>query len=259
MQPKGSIQYVASFTSATAAYNFKPLAGLPDTSGDAANLKMVLVDSNDIAITSANLASDNIVAATTFGIAVRNFNYGFDGATWDRIRSFAGNADDVAAPTLGLLGSASFAFLFDGTTFDRARSASAANISALSGIGALVATRPGDWSINNVQGANAQATVARAAGAAGVRHVCTSIYASVIGQAAAVENLTQVVLRDGATGVGPIVWSGRLLVGPSTNFQVQMSGLNIVGSAATAMTLEFAAAGGASTFEAVSLTGYDVV
>jgi len=38
---------------------------------------------------------------------------------------------------------------------------------------------------------------------------------------------------------------------------VSLSNLNIVGTAATAMTLEFAAAGGASTFESVALTGYD--
>ena len=37
-----------------------------------------------------------------------------------------------------------------------------------------------------------------------------------------------------------------------------LAGLNIVGSANTAMTLEFAAAGGANTVESVAMTGYSV-
>jgi hypothetical protein len=37
----------------------------------------------------------------------------------------------------------------------------------------------------------------------------------------------------------------------------QLSGLNIVGTAGNAMTLEFLAAAGANTLESVALTGYD--
>ena len=38
---------------------------------------------------------------------------GWDSATWDRIRSFAGNADNVTNPTLGLLGAVGFTFGYD--------------------------------------------------------------------------------------------------------------------------------------------------
>lgn len=47
---------------------------------------------------------------------------GFNGTTFDRLRSFAGNADAVVAPTLGLLGQVAFNFGFNGTTYDRVRS-----------------------------------------------------------------------------------------------------------------------------------------
>lgn len=149
---------------------------------------------------------------------------------------------------------------FDGATFDRLRTASATNIAAQSGLGAQISAPPGEWSINHTPAANTQATITRAAGAAGVRHVCKSITATLIGLAAAVEATVLVNLRDGATGAGTILWSTRLLVQGGTGAEtgISLSGLNIVGSAATAMTLEFAAAGGANTFESVAMTGYDV-
>lgn len=65
--------------------------------------------------TSAALA-DGTATPTVGGTAA--YNFGFNGATWDRLRSYAGNASGVTAPTLGLLGVANFGRLFNGTTWD---------------------------------------------------------------------------------------------------------------------------------------------
>lgn len=205
--------------------------------------------------------ADALTAPTLGLLGEKSFPVGFNGTSYDRLRSFAGNADAVAAPTLGLLGQLTFNALFNGTTYDRWRSNSAATLSATTQPFAALTAQPGEWSITHTPTANTQATITRAAGAAGVRHVCRSISFSLIGLAASAEATVLVNLRDGATGAGTILWSQRLLVTGTTGSQtgITLSGLNIFGSAATAMTLEFAAAGGADTFESVALTGYDTV
>ncbi|MFY9586678.1 MAG: hypothetical protein WAT66_04400 [Actinomycetota bacterium] len=120
---------------------------------------------------------------------------------------------------------------------------------------------PLNWSATHTPVANTQATATQAS-AAGFRHVCTSVAFSLTADTGIIAATTVLVnLRDGATGAGTILWSQRISV-PATAGScksVVLNGLSIVGTAATAMTLEFAAAGGASTFESVALTGYDVV
>lgn len=154
-------------------------------------------------------------------------------------------------------------FLFDGSAYDRARGASAGNISASTQVGVQLVTPPGNWSVTHTPAANTQATITRAAGAAGVRHVVTSISARLIADAGSVSGTVQVNLRDGATGAGTILWSETLKVGgagslTAENAEIKLSGLSIFGTAATALTLEFSAAGGANTVESVAMTGYDV-
>lgn len=147
--------------------------------------------------------------------------------------------------------------LWNGTAIDRGRSTSAANLGAQSGVGAEMTAPPGMWSINNVPAAATQATITRAAGGAGVRHVCTSISATLAAGATAQAAAVSINLRDGATGAGTVLWSKQVILPANGVWEVSISGLNIPGSAATAMTLEFSAAGAAGTFESVSLTGYD--
>lgn len=152
---------------------------------------------------------------------------------------------------------ASIAYSYNGAAFVRTLSASATTLATQAPNGAELAASPGEWSVPHTPAANTQATATRAA-VAGQRHVCRSISATLIGLAAAAETTVLVNLRDGTTGAGTILWSARLLVTGTTGSQtgIGLTGLNIVGSANTAMTLEFAAAGGASTFETVSITGY---
>ncbi len=148
----------------------------------------------------------------------------------------------------------------DGTNVVTLKTASAANLAtgATAGNGAAMATRPADWAVNNVAGAAAQATITKAAGAGTVKHVCTSISGqiSTVGTAQAAQLVFN--LRDGATGAGTVLWSVGISLGTNATWGFYLTNLNIIGSAATAMTLETAAAPVAAAFASVSLTGYDV-
>jgi hypothetical protein len=149
---------------------------------------------------------------------------------------------------------------WNNANFDRLRTASAANLgAAVAGLGALLAAGPGEWAISHLPAANVVATITRAA-VAGQRHVCRSITGSIAAGAIAPAAFnTQLLLRDGASGVGAILWGDTLSMSAVAGGQdtSQLSGLNIVGTAGNAMTLEFLAAAGANTLESVALTGYD--
>ncbi|MDB5308144.1 MAG: hypothetical protein JWO38_2346 [Gemmataceae bacterium] len=141
------------------------------------------------------------------------------------------------------------------------KSASAANLATKTGINAALVAPPGCWAVTSNPGANTQASASQAAGGAGVRHVCTGLSFSIASGGTAPTAAQLVVnLRDGATGAGTVLHSWTIAIPATTGAfnSFEMVGLNIVGSANTAMTLEFAAAGGANTYEACNLTGYDV-
>lgn len=148
MQPKGSCQYIFDSISNV----WVPWEGTVAGFGG-----VTLFAPNGIAIDTPDGQSDNVVGVEWIGAASFNYGYdaagvnwdrirsfannadalattdagtlavssfirGFNGVTFDRIQSFAGNADAVAVPTLGLLGGADFLFGFNGTTWDRLRS-----------------------------------------------------------------------------------------------------------------------------------------
>jgi hypothetical protein len=173
----------------------------------------------------------------------------FNGATWDRCREVTGDAQ--AATGIPVM----HGTLWNGATYDREYSASAANIAAQSGKGVQLVTGPGAWTITNAPGATTQASATKAAGGAGVRHVCTAIHVS-----STVNGTGQIlwVLRDGASGVGPILWQGFADGGSSFGGIYSQSNLNIVGSPNTAMTIETTAAPAAGQM-AVNAAGYDTV
>ena len=110
-----------------------------------------------------------------------------------------------------------------------------------------------EWAIEDRPAVTVQATITRAADASGP-HVCRSITASIaaVGTASGVE---VVVLRDGATGTGTVLWSKVLSATVNGTASADLTGLNIVGSKNTAMTLEFIAGGAAATFESVAMSG----
>jgi hypothetical protein len=168
----------------------------------------------------------------------------------------ADNADGQAAAVTGLQGVVARNQGWNGATWDRMYLASAANQAAQPKIGVQLVSFPGNWTLTSAPVAATQATATRAAGAAGVRHILTSIQASINAVAPVTVPLV-IVVRDGTSGAGTILWQDRLTAVIGTDSRVSISGLAIVGSVATAMTIEFTAAPPATVFETVTATGYD--
>jgi len=200
------------------------------------------------------------------------------GATWDvsdRIARLVGIIA-LADPTGAIIASvgsgdadasgignsvAAKAFLraYNNTNYDRVRDGAQAVLIAESSKGALLVAPPGSWAINNLPAVSTRATISRAAGAAGVSHVCTglSFGFSATTPLGAIVTVT-INLRDGATGAGTVLWAWQFTLPAAviSPFQLSLSGLNFVGSAATAMTLEFGALV-TNLLEFVTLSGYD--
>jgi len=171
------------------------------------------------------------------------------------LASLPDNADGVAVSTTNIdLLTIARGTIFDGTDWDRRYSASGLNLGTFNSIGAALVTPPGNWSVANQPGAGV-AGVATRAGVAGVRHVCTTITVSLATTAAQIPDA--VVLRDGASGVGAVLWAAAFCAIIGDMQAIALSSLNIVGTAGNAMTLEFAAAPAAGNFGYVTLGGYD--
>lgn len=196
--------------------------------------------------------TDNIEANSLATVA---FNYGFNEAQWDRVRAYGDAADAVATGIAGRLVALTRNTAFNGATYDRLRTASATNQALTSGLGALRVADVGNWAQHSEPAVNTVATTTRAAGGAGVRHICTGINAT-LNAVIAIAAPISLYLRDGAAGVGAILQSWRFIVPIGETGKVELSGLKIVGSANTAMTLEWGAVPGAGNFENVALTGY---
>lgn len=135
----------------------------------------------------------------------------------------------------------------------------AAALAATVSTKALLVTPPGQWAITHAPSAATQATITKAAGAAGVRHVCTGFTVTLAGGASApTAALVTFNLRDGATGAGTIL--STLTVGleavAGKAVVHHVGPLNVVGSAATAMTIESSASPGSNASASVTLYGY---
>jgi hypothetical protein len=118
------------------------------------------------------------------------------------------------------------------------------------------------WKQHSAPAANTQATVSQAAGAAGVYNVCTGLTVTFCAGATAPTAVQiSVALIDGGSGGTNYLWGPHAISLPATAGAmngIALANLWIPGSAATAMTLEFSAAGGANTVESVSMTGVTV-
>jgi hypothetical protein len=109
------------------------------------------------------------------------------------------------------------------------------------------------WTVKNTSGAAGQAIATKAAGAAGVKHVCYGICASAAAGAAAQGPLT-VQLLDGVTSI----FEGVISAPANQSGQIILTGLYLVGTAATSMTLQFTATGATNTLQSCTLIGFDV-
>lgn len=113
------------------------------------------------------------------------------------------------------------------------------------------------WSVQHTPAAATQATITKAA-VAGSRHVCDSICVTLAASGTA-QTPIQAVLRDGASGVGAILWSAKLAAPVNGHAKIELNSLSIPGTSGAAMTLEFTAAGVAASEQAVSMVGYDLI
>lgn len=119
-------------------------------------------------------------------------------------------------------------------------------------------TPPAQWAITHAPAALTRATITRAAGGAGIHHVCTAVVASIAAPAAPSVDTPAVVLRDGATGAGTALLQDIMAIEAvaGAGDRLVATGLYIPGTANTAMTLEFATAPFANVFQRVTLVGY---
>lgn len=134
--------------------------------------------------------------------------------------------------------------------------ASGTSLGATTADSSEVATLPGQWSIQHQPAAGAQATITQAA-VPNKRHLCTGLTACLAAGATAQTPII-VNLRDGATGVGTILWSGALSAPVNQAASIPIAGFHIPGTIGVAMTLEFATAPVAGAQLTVSLQGHDV-
>jgi hypothetical protein len=109
------------------------------------------------------------------------------------------------------------------------------------------------WTVVHAPAATVQAIATKAAGAAGVKHVCYGISATTAAGATP-QTPINVVLLDGASPV----FSASIAAPANGVGVISLMGLHIVGTAATLMTLQFSAGGAATTVQNVTLIGYDV-
>jgi len=192
--------------------------------------------------------SDAFVNPTTVS-NVWVLNSLFNGTTWDRIRS--ATADALASTGVQAVSG----MLFNGTTFDRWDGVSATNNTGITSVGAAQVANLSTWSVTNTPAAAIQATASKAAGGGTVRHVATGV-TWCVAAGATPQAVLLIHLRDGATGAGTILRSWAVSTIASTSECENLSGLNMTGSANTAMTLETAGALSATVQGTVTLTGY---
>lgn len=203
----------------------------------------------DVTRISGSITPSDAYANPTTANQMWDLNGVFNGTTWDRARS--ATADALA--TTGMQASAQVGW--NGATYDRVRTASGTNNVATTSLGAQQVTQLATWDITNTQAGAVQATVSKAAGGGTVRHVATNV--TVCRGDTAVAAPALIHLRDGATGAGTIKRSWVIGVSTTNESKCEnIGGLNISGTANTAMTIEFAAAGAATSTSTVSLSGY---
>ena len=183
-----------------------------------------------------------------------------DGAGGGQLARVAPSSDALGSGANGIVAQA-FSYVFDtGLAVGvRERGASAANLALQSGMGAALATPPGMWVATSNPAAGSVSVAQRAAGGAGVRHVCWGFGFSVAATAAPALTQVNVSLKDGGTG-GTVLMAFALAIPAGTGILIpatMLSSINIPGSAATAMTVDFSA-GVANALESTFLIGYDV-
>lgn len=114
------------------------------------------------------------------------------------------------------------------------------------------------WAVHHLPSANVQATITQASAGGSIKNVCTGFSVTLAAGATAPTAIqVSVALIDGASGGTNYLWRSVISL-PATAGATAAFVFGRrwdVGTAATAMTLEFSIAGGANTIESVSMSG----
>jgi hypothetical protein len=117
-------------------------------------------------------------------------------------------------------------------------------------------TAPATWALTAAL-TNAQVSVTRPAGGAGVKHVATCIAGfALLSTSGTLGTVYALELWDGAPGTGTLLFETGAGAPLGVTGHVELCDLNIVGSPNTAMTLEFTSHA-ATLSQGVNLVGYD--
>lgn len=174
----------------------------------------------------------------------------------------------AAAAGAAIAGAPLLTGLGDGTNAQYSHSASLANypttqtLTAVNSIGAQIEEKGARWTATGFPAAGTQATASIAA-EAGVRHVMDCIGFSATASGVTTAAQVNLVVRDGATGAGTVIWRYTLAYPAAAAAGVveippfSFCGLNLVGTTNTAMTVEFSA-GAANLQEQTNLSGFNV-
>ena len=114
------------------------------------------------------------------------------------------------------------------------------------------------WTVKHTPAAATQATITKAAETGRTHWVTGLIVTFVAGASAPTAETLLVDLRAGATGAGNIIASWGMsipAVAGSPRAPIALGDIEIPGEDGAALTLEFAAAGGANTVQAVTMIG----
>jgi hypothetical protein len=115
------------------------------------------------------------------------------------------------------------------------------------------------WTQVHIPNSATQATKSQASGGGNVRNVCTGFTVTFLAGSTAPSAATPltVAVIDGASGGTTYLWRTNICVPATANAIVSFnrSGIWLVGSKATAMTIEFSGAGGTNTYQSVSMDG----
>lgn len=113
------------------------------------------------------------------------------------------------------------------------------------------------WTLFNNPAAATQATATKAA-VPSMRHVISSLSWTLSAGATAQAAALSLVVRDGPSGTGTILWGKQGIIPINGLWEGSISDLNITGSIGNAMTIEFTAAGAAGTFQSFTACGHDM-
>lgn len=169
-----------------------------------------------------------------------------------QVRTDTSGATGSAVPTRAELRG-----LTDGTNLigHRSVAASTLTLGATPITGIALSDEPCTWSIMHNPAAATKATISRAANASG-RHVA-KFYQVCFAAAATAGPASIWAIRDGLTGAGTVLWPGVMAAAVNSGGCVTGE-VSLIGTTNTGMTIEFNAAGAATTIQSVALCGYDV-